>query len=270
VRRPLYVSLLVLIAVTSCANTKEEALPPAPPAIATTTSTSLVDYSTVPLAPVESKTTTTVNQGPGRARLLGTVVGPDGPVDGAVVRVERLQGDSVVFRGDVLSDPEGKWQTGRLVGGRWRVRAWRSPDLADVRPEIVFLAEEQTRALRLPLDRFGGPSVTAAIAPDPPPPGVPANLVVAVNNQSVDADGIVRSVPVPLYLVQLFAPTWFIEGDNPQFTDGAGHVSWRVTCAAVGASGMFVSLQSGQLQAVPVPPCTEPPPPPPPPTTAPP
>jgi hypothetical protein len=255
-------SLLVAIGATSCANTKEEALPPAPPPVATTTSTTLVDYSTVPLAPVQSKTTTTVNQGPGHARLLGTVVGPDGPVPGATVRVERLQGASVVFRGDVGTDPEGKWQTGRVVGGRWRVRAWRGPDLADVRPETVFLSENQTKALTLPLDRFGAPFITAAIAPDPPPVSAPANLVIAVNSQSVDGDGIVHSSPVPLSVVQLFASNVLIEGDNPQFTDGAGRASWQVTCASAGPSGLFVSLQSGTLQSVPVAPCTEPAPPP--------
>jgi hypothetical protein len=264
------VSLLVAAVVTSCANTQREALPPAPPAVSTTTATSLVDYSSVPLATVEGKTTTTVNQGPGRARLVGTVVGPDGPVEGATVRVERLQGDSVVFRGDVATDADGRWQTGRIVGGRWRVRAWRAPDLADVRPEVVFLSEEQSRALTLPVDRFGAPFVTAAIAPDPPPVSAPANLEVAVSTQSVDGDGIVRSSPVPLTVVQLFASNVLIEGDNPRITDGAGRVSWQVTCAGAGPTGLFVSLEGGQLQAVPVASCAELPPPAPPQTAPPP
>jgi hypothetical protein len=245
---------------TACASTDQETLPPAPPTVSTTTTT-LVDYSTVPLAPVPGKTTTTVNQGPGRARLVGTVVGPDGPVPGAVVRVERLQQESVVFRGDVATDAEGRFQTGRIVGGRWRVRAWRAPDLADVEPETVFLEATETRSVTLPLARFGEPVVTAVIAPDPPPVAEPSNLKVAVTQPSVDAEGIVHSTPLPLVVVQLFAPNWLILSDNPQFTDGAGTVTWTITCVNAGPSGMFVSLASGNLRAVNVAPCGEPPPP---------
>jgi hypothetical protein len=261
VRRPILASLLVVVAVaTACADAEEEALPPAPPTVSTTTTT-LIDYSTVPLAPVANKTTTTVNVGPGRARLTGTVVGPDGPVPGATVRLERLQEDSVVFRGDIVTDAEGKWQSGRLVGGRWRARAWRAPDLADVRPETVFLEAGETRGLTLPLDRFDAPVVTAAIAPDPPPVSEPVNLRVAVMLPSVDGEGIVHSAPIPLLVVQLFAPNWLIESDNPQFTDGEGKVTWVVACIEAGPSGMFVSLPSGDLRAVDVAPCGVPPPP---------
>lgn len=262
VRPSILASLLVVAAVAAaCADTKDEALPPVPPTVSTTTTT-LIDYSTVPLAAVESKTTTTVNQGPGRARLVGTVVGPEGPVPGAIVRVERLQQNSVVFRGDIVTNAEGKWQTGRIVGGRWRVRAWRAPDLADVRPETVFLESSQTKGLTLGLDRFDKPVVAAALAPDPPRVAEPVNLAVAVTRPSVDAEGIVRSAPMSLLVVQLFAPNWIIQSDNPQFTDGNGRVTWLVACVNPGPSGMFVALQGGELQPVSVPPCVPPPPPP--------
>jgi hypothetical protein len=222
----------------------------------------VIDYSTVPLAAVESKTTTTVNNGPGRARLLGPVVGPDGPVPEAVVRVERLQGDSVVFRGDVATDAEGKWQTGRLVGGRWRVRAWKAPELADVTPEILFLEATETKSLALGLDRFAGAAVTAAIAPDPAYYAVPANLVVAVTTRSVDAEGVVRSAPIPGLPVQLFAPNWYIASANPVTTDADGHVSWLIGCAVPGPEGMFVTLHSGERLPLEMAPCSMPPPPP--------
>ena len=265
VRRPVLASLLVVVVVavaSGCTNTKEEALPPVPPTVSSTTTT-LIDYSTVPLASVAGKTTTTVNQGPGHARLVGKVVGPDGPVPGAIVRVERLQEGSVVFRGDVVTDPEGKWQTGQLVGGRWRVRAWRAPDLADVQPDTVFLESTQTRGLTLPLDRFDAPVVAAAIAPDPPPVAEPVNLVVAVTRKLVDAEGIVHQAPVPLLVVQLFAPNWLIESDNPRFTDGEGRVTWLVACVKAGPSGMFVALRGVGLRPVTVTACGVPPPPPP-------
>lgn len=264
VRHPLLVSLLVVaVGAVACAKTKEEALPPVPPTVSTT-STTVIDYSTVPLPAVATKTTTTVNQGPGRARLSGTVVGPDGPVPLATVRVERLQDDAVVFKGDIFTDAEGKWRTGRLVGGRWRARAWRAPDLADVKPTTVFLEATQSKSLQLKLDRFGAPAVTSSIAPNPPRLGANANLVVAVSTASVDADGIVRSTPIPNLLVQLVAPNFLISYLSPLPTDANGRVTWTVLCGSPGPSGMFVNLQSGGSQPIEVAACVEPPPPPPP------
>jgi hypothetical protein len=240
---------------------QEEALPPVP-ATVPTTSTTLIDYSTVPLAAVENRPTTTVNQGPGRARLSGTVVGPDGIVAQAVVRIERLQDDAVVFRGDILTDAEGRWRTGRLVGGRWRARAWRAPDLADVRPETLFLEANQSRSLRIVLDRFGGPAVTASIAPDPPRVGAPAHIAVSVTSAAVDANGVVRSTPIPNMLVQLFAPNYAISNTNAIPTDADGRASWLVSCIVPGPGGMFVNLESGKPQPLELSSCAEPPPPP--------
>lgn len=265
VRHRLLVSLLVVAAgVVACAKTREEALPRVPPTVPTT-STTVIDYSTVPLGAVATKTTTTVNQGPGRARLSGTVVGPDGPVPLATVRVERLQDDAVVFKGDIFTDATGKWRTGRLVGGRWRARAWRAPDLADVNPTTVFLEAGQAKSVPLTLDRFGAPAVTASMAPDPPMLGANSNLVVAVSTASVDAEGIVRSTPIPNLLVQLVAPNFLISNMSPLPTDADGRVAWTVLCRSPGPSGLFVNLQNGSPQPIHVGDCVEPPPPPQPP-----
>jgi hypothetical protein len=266
VRLRILVSLLVVaVGTVACAKTKDDALPPVVPTVPTT-STTLVDYSTVALAAVQSRPTTTVNQGPGRARLSGTVVGPDGPVPQAVVRVERLQDDAVVFKGDILTDADGKWRTGRLVGGRWRVRAWRAPDLADVQPDTVYLEASQSRSFQLTLDRYGAPAVTASIAPDPPIVGAQANVAVVVTTASVDAEGIVRNAPIPNMLAQLFATNYAIANPNAVPTDVIGHITWLVSCTTPGPSGLSVNL-TGVPQPLALPPCAEPPPPP---TTAPP
>jgi hypothetical protein len=250
----------------ACTDAKDEALPPIPPTVSTT-STTAVDYSTVPLGGVQTKATTTVVNGPGRARLGGTVTGPDGPVAGATVRLERLQDDAVVFRGDVATNEQGRWLSGRLVGGRWRIRAWRAPDLALVTPVIVFLEATQSTSLPIELKRYSGLSVAWAIAPDPPPIAAPANLVIAITRTSVDGDGVVRIAPFPNLPAQLFGPTWLIGGPNPQATDGNGRVSWMVACSAAGPQGMFITLFTGDIRPVNLAACGTPPPPTPP-TTA--
>src|SRR5205814_1608336 len=113
-------------------------------------------------------------------RLSGTVVGPDGPVPLATVRVERLQDDAVVFKGDIFTDATGKWRTGRLVGGRWRARAWRAPDLADVNPTTVVLEAGQAKAVRLTAAHSRGGlrrAAAPAAAPGPARVGVVAQPV---------------------------------------------------------------------------------------------
>jgi hypothetical protein len=250
----------------ACTDAKDEALPPVPPTVSTT-STTVVDYSTVPLAGVQTKTTTTVVGGPGRARLGGTVTGPDGPVAGATVRLERLQDDAVVFRGDVATNDQGRWLSGRLVGGRWRIRAWRAPDLALVTAQIVFLEAAQSTSLPLALQRYTGVAVRWAVAPDPPPIATPTDLAFAITRTSVDANGVVRSAPIPNLPAQLFGPKWLIGGKNPQFTDADGHVSWTVACSEAGPQGMFISLFTGDIRPVTLAACGTPAPPTPP-TTA--
>src|SRR2546423_1487011 len=72
-----------------------------------TTTTSRPDYSIVNLAAVPGRTTTTVPPlGPGPAHLAGRVMGPGGPVGGAVVRVERIVGTTVALT-DVQSQADG-------------------------------------------------------------------------------------------------------------------------------------------------------------------
>src|SRR5438132_10480239 len=86
----------VAAGVAACSSKQTNAvIRPLPPPSDESTST-LADFSTVNLAGVSGRTTTTsIPLGPGGAGLSGTVVGPAGPVAGATVHVERLVGDGV-------------------------------------------------------------------------------------------------------------------------------------------------------------------------------
>ena len=132
-------------------------------------------------------------------------------------------------------------------------------------PTTVFLEAGQAKSVPLTLDRFGAPAVTASMAPDPPMLGANSNLVVAVSTASVDAEGIVRSTPIPNLLVQLVAPNFVISNMSPLPTDADGRVAWTVLCRSPGPSGLFVNLQNGSPQPIHVGDCVEPPPPPQPP-----
>src|SRR5439155_25851762 len=94
-RRAVPALLVLLVAsATACATVDVDRLPdvklePAPGGPATTAA----NYSGIPIAGVPGTTTTSV-PAQGKARLSGTVTGPDGPVSGATVRAEWFIGDA--------------------------------------------------------------------------------------------------------------------------------------------------------------------------------
>jgi len=231
---------------------------PTPPAAAPTTSTTFFDYESVSLPGVSGRTTTTVDNSPGKAHLQGTVAGPDGPVPMASVRVERLV-QGVVLTKDLIAGPDGAWKLDLIRGGRYRVRAWRAPDLAQADPQIFYLGFDETRFLALLTARYSGPQAAALFGPSPPVVNEPANLSVAVSSATVDDQGIVRGTPMSGTTVQLLAGfgEWRLESPAIQVTDVAGNALWRVTCLMVGQRALSVIIGSGTPYTLAVPPCDD-------------
>jgi hypothetical protein len=251
-------ALLLLLA--ACSADGVDPLPAPPTTRPRPTTTALPDYSTVALAAVPGRTTTTLAVNGGKATLNGTVTGPDGPVGQAVVHIERLVGDQAAVL-DVVTNPDGTFAAPQVFGGRYRVRAYRPPDLAQVKPELLFLGGEETKALTLRMTRHQGVSVAAAIAPNPPVPTEPANLLVQVTLKSVDAGGVVRAVPIPGVRLELFATgRWTIEGSAAQASDAQGRALWRVRCGRPGEQPMSVLVGDGESLPLSLPACAEAPP----------
>ncbi|HUQ64364.1 MAG TPA: hypothetical protein VM121_11465 [Acidimicrobiales bacterium] len=220
----------VLLAVACSGGSTEKPEPtttPPPPSSSTS--------FTVITAPGNPRTTTTIptELSPGEATLNGTVGGPDGPVPDAIVRVERLTGDEEVSV-DIRA-VNGGWQLPAIRGGRYRVRAWRAPDMAQLEPEIFFLGSTETRQVNLLVTRFGEVSVTVGTEPAPLPVGQPAVLVTQVVTGAVDAQGVVRANPRPGLPVQLVpAGGLTLESQDRGLTDSEGNSAWRVRCLAPG------------------------------------
>ncbi|MDQ1443537.1 MAG: hypothetical protein QOI20_1, partial [Acidimicrobiaceae bacterium] len=222
--------------------------------------TTVVDYSGVDLKPVTGKTTTTVLVGPGRAALKGMVVGPEGPVAGATVLVERLVGEGSGAL-QVATAADGTWAVANVLGGRFRIRSWRPSDLALTKPEVFFLNDGDTKQLQLQLSRYTGLAVTSAIAANPPVVDEPANLVVQVVQQSVDGQGIVRGTPVSTARVELFGGgDWRVTSPNPALTDGQGRARWQLTCRSAGRQQLAAVVGDNQQFPLDIAPCVEPPP----------
>ncbi|MGH9189941.1 MAG: carboxypeptidase-like regulatory domain-containing protein [Acidimicrobiales bacterium] len=236
-----------------------EPLPDPPPTLATTTTDVPPDLSQVALPSARGRTTTTaVVLGPGQANLEGTVVGPTGPVPGAVIRVERMVGETVVSSDLVSAD--GTWSLPGVRGGQYRIRAWRPPDLAQVEPARLFLGARDKVPVELKLEQFAGPHASPALAPTPAVVDQPVNLVVQVTVRSVDGAGIVRAVPVPVTRVELSASAaWLIRSANVTLTDSTGRARWELLCRVGGVQPVSVVVNGTTTLPLELPACADPP-----------
>ena len=248
---------LLAAALLGACVSKYHDLPPPPSTIALPAATTQPDYSDVKLHDVKggASTTTSLPLGPGQATINGTVTGPDGPEAGAIVHVERLVG-SAVGTLDLPTNPDGTFSLPNVLGGRYRIRAFRAPDLALVEPAVFFLAGTESKAVNLPLSRYDGRLVQAAIAPHPAVIDQPANLVVQVTVQSVDATGVVRGTPVVGATVQLSGSgDWRVRSENPGISDENGQVRFQVVCQTTGPQPLGATVD-GQFYDLKLPDCS--------------
>lgn len=194
-------SLLLVGALTftgACSNDDDAGPTPTPDPTAPTT---IIDRSGIALAGVPGQTTSTIVER-GKASLVGSVQGPGGLVVGATVRIERLVAGREI-RSDVLTGPDGRFLLGGVPGGRYRVRAFLAPSLAQIAPEVRFLSDGEEHSFDLVVEQQSGLVVRADVAPEPPLLGGSVNLVASVANRTVDVDGVVRSTPVVGATVEL-------------------------------------------------------------------
>jgi hypothetical protein len=232
------------------------------------------DLTGVQLAAVNGTTTLQPARASGTAHLFGSVNGPQGPAPGATVRVEHLVDDDPPPI-DVLTGPDGRWDLPNIAGGRYRVRSFLAPSLAQTQPEIFFLVDGEQRNLDLNVENFVGASLAAAVAPDPPQLNEPATLVVRVARKSVDGNGVVSGTPIANAGVVLTGtPGWAVRGSSSTVTDGNGDATFTLECRSGGASQVEVAVRptptdAPQTATLDVAPCSDPTPPPTaPPTTA--
>ena len=237
--------VLSFFVIKGCSTANVPLLHPPPgvtlPAAAPTSAPA--DLTGVQLAGVDGTTTLVPPSASGNAHLSGSVNGPQGPVPGATVRVEHLvDGNPPPI--DVLTGPDGRWDLPNIAGGRYRVRSFLAPSLAQTQPEIFFLNEGEQRTLDLNVESFVGVSMAAAVAPDPPQLNQPVTLVVRVARKTVDADGVVQSQPVVNAGVALTnSQGWSVRGSSSAFTDVNGDAAFTLDCRAAGASQVQVAVR---------------------------
>ena len=237
--------VIAALVLAACSGGDAGSFPEPPDFTLAPTTTAGIDYSEVPLKGVPGKSpTTSVVFGPGQATVSGTVIGDDGLIAGATVQVERIVSGSVAVM--LLQTAEdGTWTMPQVLGGRYRARAWRTPDLAQTTWTAVFVGKDETKNVQLKLRTVGGLDVKASIAPDPPYLGEYANLVVQITAKVVDERGIVRASPQDNVRVDLIGTSgWRVDSPNPTVTDGNGRAEWTLRCRGTGRNPLAVTVGS--------------------------
>lgn len=290
-------SLCLLVVAACSGGSGKKFIPPPPGTVAAITTAPLgSDLTGISLAPVEGRIPAEeVEVTGGDAVMSGLIAGPDGPVAGATVRLERFVGDAM-GRLDVISNADGTWRAPQIaapptiptlapaptfpgqlptippptvttapppttrpsvgpqgiLGGRYRVRAWKGPDLALTTPQILFVEAKQNRSLTLQLSRYTGTTVSSLSSPDPPVLDGLVSVTAVVTSASVDGDGVVRSVALPNAAVALsVGPGWLFVG-GPAFTNGSGRATFQLRCVAPGPSPIELTVNGAQSFSLPV------------------
>jgi hypothetical protein len=205
------------------------------------------DTRTVRVPDLAGSTTTTVPpvQG-GRAVLAGTVIGPgNSPVAGATVRIERFVGEQVVAV-DVVSGANGSFAVGQLLGGRYRIRAWRAPVLTQTNSEVTFLADGEQRSLQLTLRAPNMVDIWASVSPGTVTVGQTGALTMRVMADAVNDNGLVVAVGRPGAVVAV-AGTGVLNGQGASLTtDANGSALFAFACRQAGAGGF--TMTSGAVK----------------------
>ena len=266
------VVLLALLA-AACSDGKPAAVPD-PTVVAETTTTPTTVAPSTTARPTTTSTTlkptttssTLLAMGPGEASIVGTVSGPAGGVEGAIVRVERLVGKAMVSV-DVTTTAGGSYALSTILGGSYRVRALKPPDFASSPVEAFFLAAQERKVLDLKMPAAGGERITATVSPNPPRVDQTASLTIQVGTGRVDDQGRLSITPRPGVLLTLTPGAGLaLEGTPQALTDGNGSVTWRFRCVTEGASTFQLTVGTGTTPVT-IPACAAGAPPPAPPTT---
>ncbi|HEV2758045.1 MAG TPA: carboxypeptidase-like regulatory domain-containing protein [Acidimicrobiales bacterium] len=254
----LVIGVVALLA-AACSDPERTAAPdttavPETTAPATTTTTLRPTTTVTTLRPTTT-VSTLLQLGPGDASIGGTVLGPGGPIDGATVRIERLVGKNVAST-DVTTSGGGSWQLGSILGGSYRVRAFRPPEFGQSPVEAFFLAANERKTLDLRLPAIGGERIVATVTPNPPRVGQGAQVSIQLGTGRVDDQGRSAIAPRAGVLLTLVGGPGIVVESSPQVvTDGNGTGLWNIRCSAEGASTATLTVGSG-VTTVKLPACT--------------
>jgi hypothetical protein len=178
------------------------------------------------------------------------------PIAGATVRIERLVGrDEGVL--DVTSNGSGAWSAGRLLGGRYRVRAWRAPTHAQTGSEVTFVEEGQRHSFRLELEAPSGVEFRPAVDNDKIILGQVGSVSATVRAPFVNNEGQIAIGGRPGDVITVTANGVFNGQNGTKSTDAGGLATFPLTCSQLGNGQVTVAgvgqSKTFEVSCVPVP-----------------
>lgn len=221
---------------------------------ATSSSIKPVDLSKNSLVPVAPGVpTTSIGFGPGNASITGIVRGPDGPVAGAIVEIERLlDGQSLMVQ--VVADATGRYSLQKALLGRIRIRAWRAPDLALVTEKALFTKGAQS--FDILMASYKHSDLQWAVAPSPLVVGRAATVIVQLSERLVNELGRVIVQPVTGVGISLSQQGVVqVASLEERISDEKGRVSFRLACNEPGPSTVIARLAIGGEASLDLPAC---------------
>jgi len=254
---------LLLPVLAGCSKHEGKALPAPAPSGSTTSSTDPIDFTQVSIQPIaladKVSTTTTRPLGGGQASVAGRVLDDNGaPVPQAFIRATYYNDPAKPEIIEALSADDGTYRFDKVLGGRWRIRAWKTPTLATSEEATFFLGFTENKALDLKTKAARDLAVTSNIASNPPFIGQPAELAVLVMTEAVNDNGALVRTPVPDTVVTLYATgSWSFATDATQSTDSGGRAEWTLTCLAEGSQPIS-AIVTGREFPLNLPACMDP------------
>jgi hypothetical protein len=253
--------VLLLPLLASCSKDEGTTLPPPRPD-ETTTTTEPINLTAVSLEPIAvdgKPTSTTRPLGGGKASIAGRVVDSSGnPVGGAFVRAVYYGDPNKPEAIEAYAGEDGTYRFDQVLGGRWRVRAWKAPEMATLDDAVFFLGYSENRQLDLKVKAATEYVVTSSMAPSPPFTGTPVEVAVLVLSQTVDEEGVVRRSPIAGAAVTLIViGQWLLSGEAAKGTDHNGRAAWTLNCLEPGDQDLTVNV-AGTDWPLSVPDCQDP------------
>lgn len=236
------------------ARTKELTQPP--PAADAIRVAQAADTRSVDLTGVPAPTVAPISLTGGTATLAGVVTGPDGPVPGATVRIERFVG-SDVGTVELTTTASGAFTLPGAQGGRYRVRAWRAPSLAQPSSDVSFVADGEQRSYNLALDAPSGRAIDLDWSYSGWVLGGTPWVSVSVAEPYVNSNGQVAlhgaaGLPVTVSVGGA------LSGSSSGTTDSSGSARFTLLCAGAGSTSATLTV-GGTVRTLDIPSCLPPP-----------
>ena len=194
----------------------------------------------------EEKEAVEIEMTGGKARLTGTVSGPDGPIAGATVGIQRVTSEGVGEL-QVPTNGEGKWAVDRMLGGTYRVRAWIPGISTTGGSEVRYIEEDEKAEFAFTIlavdptpsiEFVHGGAIYAAHS---------GSVAMVMTSRAVDENGVIVTSPMAGALVTVQTTFGVNVASSPiQLTDANGTASFTLTCLGV-SSGGTITATSGVI-----------------------